>query len=286
MNQNSFFERKKTIRCRQQLVSLERPLVMGILNITPDSFYDGGRYTNSDKILEHAQKMVDEGASIIDVGAVSTRPKAPKISVGQEIERLTPVLEMLKKKIPSTLISVDTYQSKVAEFVVKNFEVDIINDISAGTMDKNMIETVAKLQVPYIAMHIQGTPQTMQQNPVYDDVVFDIIKFFSERISLMKQAGIADIIIDPGFGFGKTIKHNFELLKRLDEFKIFELPLLVGLSRKSMIYKTLNTTPESALNGTTALNMVALLNGTNILRVHDVREAVETVAIFNKIHNS
>lgn len=258
---------------------------MGILNITPDSFYDGGKYLYKENWISQTKKMLDEGADIIDIGAVSTRPNAKEISEEEELQRLIPVIKTLKNEFSGIIISVDTYRSKVARQAI-NEGASIINDISAGTFDENMIQTVAELNVPYIIMHIKGTPENMQQNPVYDDVIKEIMIFFSRRIELCKKAGVNDVIIDPGFGFGKTVEHNYEILKNLELFKIFELPILVGISRKSMINKVLNIRSTDALNGTTSLNTIALLKSANILRVHDVKQASETIKIVSELQNS
>lgn len=258
---------------------------MGILNITPDSFYDGGKYIAKENWISQTKKMLDEGADIIDIGAVSTRPGSKEISEKEELERLIPVIQTLKNIFPKIIISIDTYRSNVAMQMVKEGAA-IINDISAGTFDKKMIETVAELNVPYIMMHIKGTPDNMQQNPFYDNVTKEIMIFFSKQIELCKKAGINDIIIDPGFGFGKTVEHNYQILKNLELFKIFELPVLVGISRKSMINKVLKIKAENALNGTTSLNTIALMKGADILRVHDVKQASETIKIVSELQNS
>lgn len=254
---------------------------MGILNITPDSFYDGGKLKDDKAILGQAEKMLNEGASFLDVGGYSSRPGAVDVSINEEISRVIPALELVLKHFPDTLISVDTFRSEVAQKSVEAGAA-LVNDISAGCLDEHMIPTIAKLQVPYVMMHMRGTPQTMNDYTEYEDVTLDVLRFFSERISSARNAGINDLIVDPGFGFAKTIPQNFELLSYLDLFKNLDIPLLVGLSRKSMIYKTLNTTPQQALNGTTALNSIALLKGASILRVHDVKEAVECVELVEK----
>ncbi len=256
---------------------------MGILNVTPDSFYDGGRYDTEKEWLKQAEKMLGEGADIIDIGVVSTRPGTKEYSAKEEMEKLLPVLKSVKKKFPGIIISVDTYRSGVAEASADN-GADMINDISGGTLDEKMFEIIAKLNLPYILMHIQGSPENMQKNPVYDDVVREIITFFSSQLNKLKKFGINDVIIDPGFGFGKTLDHNYTILGKLEMFRIFELPLLVGVSRKSMINKLLNISPDEALNGTTALNTIALLKGASILRVHDVKEAVQCVRIVEKLN--
>ena len=272
-----------TINCSGKLLDLSEAKIAGILNVTPDSFYDGGRYTSEDKIIKRAEQLIEEGSDIIDIGAFSSRPDAKLISSEEEKKRLVPALTVIRKRFPELIISVDTYRSEIADFVVRNFETDIINDISGGNFDDKMFETIAKLQVPYIVMHIKGTPETMQKNPVYNDVVKDLLKYFSEKIESAKKIGINDIIIDPGFGFGKTINHNYQLLNKLEIFKITERPVMVGLSRKSMIYKLLNSKPEDVLPGTLALNMIALQKGANILRVHDVKETKQVIEVYKKL---
>jgi len=270
-----------TINCKGTLIDLSSPKVMGILNITPDSFFDGGKYKNDTDILIHVKKMLVDGATFIDVGAYSSKPGAIKISEDQEIKRILPVIDLLIREFPDIIISVDTFRSKVAELSI-NAGAAIINDISGGNMDENMFKTVAKLQVPYIIMHMLGTPQNMQKNPIYSDITHELISFFSDKIFKLHQLKLNDIIIDVGFGFGKTIDHNFELLKNLSLFKNLDTPVLVGISRKSMLYKTLDISAQEALNATTSANTIALLNGANILRVHDVKEAVEAIKIVNK----
>lgn len=271
-----------TINCKGILVDLSSPKVMGILNITPDSFYDGGRYKNPSQILQQTEKMLLEGATFIDVGAYSSRPSAIHISEQEELQRIVPVIELLIKEFPGILISVDTFRSVVAKETIAS-GASIVNDISGGNMDADMFHTVAALQVPYILMHMLGTPQNMQQNPTYDNIVTELIQFFAEKIYQLHQLKLNDIIIDVGFGFGKTITHNYELLKGLALFKHLDTPILAGLSRKSMLYKTLNITAQEALNATTAANTIALLNGASILRVHDVKEAVEAIKITNQM---
>lgn len=267
-----------TINCNGTLIDISKPKVMGILNITPDSFFDGGKYKNERDILLQTEKMLNNGAIFIDIGAYSSRPGAKHISEDEELQRIIPVIELLTQNFSDIIISVDTFRSKVAEEAVKA-GVAIVNDISGGKMDDNMFETVAKLQVPYILMHMQGTPQNMQQNPHYEDVTTEIISFFAAQIVKLRQLKLNDVIIDIGFGFGKTIQHNYELLNNLSLFKNLEVPILTGISRKSMLYKVLEITPKEALNATTVANTIALLNGTNILRVHDVKEAVEAIKI-------
>ncbi|MBE0423286.1 MAG: dihydropteroate synthase, partial [Lutibacter sp.] len=256
----------------------------GILNCTPDSFFDGGKYNNSTAIVNQVEKMLSEGATFIDVGAYSSRPGAKHISEEEELNRILPVIKLLIREFPSVLISVDTFRSQVAEQSIHHGAC-IVNDISAGEMDAIMFSTVAKLQVPYVMMHMQGTPQNMQQNPVYTNVVTDLLYYFSKKIAELHELGVNDIITDVGFGFGKTTEHNYRLLKHLALFKNLETPLLAGLSRKGMLYKPLGITAETALNATTAANTVALLNGASILRVHDVKEAVEAIKIVALLNN-
>ena len=267
-----------TINCKGTLIDLSTPKVMGILNITPDSFYDGGKYKNENDILQQVEKMLLEGATFIDIGAYSSRPGAANISEEEELKRIVPIVTLLVEKFPGIIISIDTFRSKVAEKTIESGAA-LINDISGGNMDSNMFETIAKLQVPYILMHMQGTPQNMQKNPSYKNVVTDVISFFAKQLFELRKLYVNDIIIDVGFGFGKTIEHNYELLKQLKLFKNLEVPILTGISRKSMLYKLLDITPKEALNATTVANTIALQNGTQILRVHDVKEAVEAVKI-------
>lgn len=270
-----------TLNCKGKLLVIDKPLVMGIINATPDSFYEGSRQQSGESILSQATKMVNKGADIIDVGGQSTRPGSKRISVEEELKRVLPAIEILLKNFPDAIISVDTYQSRVAQQCV-NEGAAIINDISAGNLDSDMIATVAKLGVPYICMHMKGTPDTMQENPVYENITREVLDFFIQKVDECKRAGINDVIIDPGFGFGKTISHNFKLLKEMNAFKMLERPVLVGLSRKSTVYKTLGVSAEDALNGTTVLHTVALQNGSNILRVHDVKEAKEAITLYQK----
>lgn len=271
-----------TINCKGKLINLSSPKVMGILNITPDSFYDGGKYKNESEIISQTEKMLIEGATFIDVGAYSSRPGAAHISEEEELQRIVPVIDLLNKEFPKIIISVDTFRSKIAKETIAAGAA-IINDISGGNMDAKMFETVATLQVPYILMHMLGTPQNMQKNPVYNDVIKDIISFFAAQIYKLHQLKLNDVIIDVGFGFGKTKNHNFEILKNLFLFKNLDAPILAGISRKSMLYKTLDITAQEALNATTSANTIALLNGSNILRVHDVKEAVEAIKIVNQV---
>jgi len=274
----------KTINCNQQLIDLSSPKVMGILNITPDSFFDGGKFKTDKSILLQTEKMINEGATFIDVGGYSSRPNAEHISEEEELKRVIPVIELLIKKFPDILISIDTFRSKVASNCIK-LGACMVNDISAGSMDAKMFTTIAELQVPYIIMHMQGTPQTMQRSPKYDDIIHEVILYFSKKIKELNRLNINDIIIDVGFGFGKTSQQNFELLGNLSLFDNFEIPILTGVSRKSMLYKLVDTTPEKALNATTVANTIALLNGTNILRVHDVKEAMEAIKIVNALES-
>lgn len=272
------------INCRGQLVDLSTPKVMGILNLTPDSFYDGGKYKSADDIIEQIGKMNNDGADFVDIGAYSSRPNASHISLEEETSRLMPVLELIVKEFPDLLISIDTFRSDIARMAIDKGAC-MINDISAGSLDKNMFTTIADLKVPYILMHMVGTPQNMQQNISYKNLLTDIISYFSKKVFELRKLGVNDLIIDPGFGFSKTLDQNFELLNNLDLFASFDLPILVGLSRKSMLYKLLNTGPENALNATTVANTIAVTKGVNILRVHDVKEAVELVKISNKTKN-
>ena len=270
------------INCKGQLIDLSVPKVMGILNLTPDSFYDGGRRKTRDEHLHQAEKMLAEGADFIDVGSYSSRPGAQDISEKEELERILPVVEDMVKQFPEIILSIDTFRSEVARQCVEAGAA-MVNDISAGNLDKNMMKTVAQLQVPYIMMHMRGNPQTMKDLNNYEDLVQEILFYFSEKIDRARELGINDLIVDPGFGFSKNIEQNFELLSKLQLFQSLELPILSGLSRKSLIYKTFNTSPNEALNGTTALNTVALMKGSNILRVHDVKEAVECVKLFQRL---
>ncbi|WP_405608429.1 dihydropteroate synthase [Polaribacter sp. Asnod1-A03] len=271
-----------TINCKGNLIDLSSPKVMGILNITPDSFFDGGKYKNESDILNQTEKMISDGATFIDVGAYSSRPGAKHISEEEELKRIIPVINLLIKNFPEIIISTDTFRSKVAQETI-NAGAAIVNDISGGKMDDNMFATVANLQVPCILMHMLGTPQNMQKDPIYNDVTQEIISFFAAQIHKLHQLKLNDIIIDVGFGFGKTIGHNFEILKNLSLFKSLDAPILAGISRKSMLYKTLDISAKEALNATTSANTIALLNGANILRVHDVKEAVQAIKIVNQI---
>ncbi|MGI9532599.1 dihydropteroate synthase [Lutimonas sp.] len=269
------------LNCKGQLLDVTRPKIMGILNVTPDSFYDGGRYKSEKEILNQVEKMLEEGATFIDLGAYSSRPNADHISEKEEMSRLLPMVKLLVKTFPGIHLSIDTFRSQIAKEAVYE-GAGLINDISAGGLDKNMFATVSNLQVPYCIMHMIGTPQNMQNNTTYEDLLKDMIHYFSKKIFELRQLGLNDILIDPGFGFSKTLNQNFELLQKMDLLNTFNLPVLVGLSRKSMLYKPLNSTAVQALNATTAAHMIALKKGAKILRVHDVKEAREAILIFEK----
>jgi dihydropteroate synthase len=276
-------DKSHMINLKGELVSLEMPLVMGILNITPDSFYDGGRFSDEKKLLQQCEKLLREGAAIIDVGAYSSRPGAMNVPEGEEWERIKYALTAIRRVFPDCVLSLDTFRAEIAHRAVDAFGVDLINDISGGTGDENMFKMVAQLGIPYVLMHMQGTPQTMQEKPEYLDVVADISLFFSKQVHKLKQLGVCDIILDPGFGFGKTLSHNYEILARFSEFKLHALPLLAGVSRKSMISKVLGVEAIDCLNGTSCVNTMALLQGANILRVHDVKQAVECIQLVSQI---
>jgi len=280
---DTFFYKTRWLNCSGKLLDLSAPLVMGILNITDDSFYDGGRFIDKEKMTAHVAKMLQEGAAIIDVGGQSTRPGAKRIDEKSEAEKVIRALQLLKNKFPDAVFSVDTFNASVAEAAIKEGAA-IINDVSGGTMDNKMFEVIAQHKVPYVLMHIQGTPETMQKNPSYKNVTAEVMDYFAEKIAALRSMGVNDIIIDPGFGFGKTIEHNYSLLARLELFRIFGLPVLCGFSRKSMVTKVLNISPADALNGTTVLNTIALMKGASMLRVHDIKEAVEAVKIVNSLH--
>lgn len=277
---DTFFSTKKTLNCNGKLIDLSSPIVMGILNITPDSFFDGGKYTDEQIILDHVNKMLCEGASIIDIGAYSSRPGANDVDEKEELKRLIPKIRLIKNLFPEIVISVDTFRARVAELAVQE-GAGMINDISGGTLDKDMLEFIAEVNTPYVLTHIQGSPQNMQENPRYDDVITEVIDYFLPKIEFLKNRGVKDIIVDPGFGFGKTLEHNYILLSNLNLFKALECPVMVGISRKSMINKILQTKPSEALNGTTVAHTIALLKGVNILRAHDVKQAIETLKIVN-----
>ena len=274
-----------TINVNGQLMEFSHTQVMGILNVTPDSFYAHSRKQTETEILARAHQIVDEGASIIDLGAYSSRANALDVSESEEMQRLRNALQIIRRELPDAILSIDTFRADVARMCVEEYGAAIINDISAGQMDNRMFPTIAQLGVPYIIMHMQGTPQNMQDSPHYDNLMKEVFYYFSEKVQRLRDLGVKDIILDPGFGFGKTIEHNYQLMNHLEEFNIFQLPLLVGISRKSMIYKLLGTTPEEALNGTTVLNTIALQKGAHLLRVHDVKAAVETVTLTEKMKN-
>jgi dihydropteroate synthase len=269
------------LKLNGSLYDLQTPIVMGVINITPDSFFALSRYKSDRTLLQQVETFLTEGATIIDIGGYSTRPQAEPITVDEEIKRISDALELICKKFPQAIISVDTFRSPVARFAVQQYNVAMINDISGGTLDPLMFETVSDLQVAYILMHTRGTPQNMQENTDYEDVTSEVLQFLVKRVAQLRLLGVNDVIVDPGFGFAKTLGQNYELMKKLSIFKQINAPLLVGVSRKSMIYNLLETDPQGALNGTTALHMLALLGGASILRVHDVKEAMETIKIFN-----
>jgi len=280
---DTFFSRKLTLNYNGEILNLSSTQIIGILNITPDSFYNGGKYNSIDKALQRTEQIIAEGGAIIDIGAYSSRPGAKNISEAEELTRLIPILKNIRQNFPDSILSVDTFRSDIAKKMVMEHGVNMINDISGGNFDDNMFKTIAELNVPYILMHMKGTPQDMQINPTYKNLIKEIFIFFSDRVEKLKSLGVNDVILDPGFGFGKTLDHNYELLKKLDFLKIFQLPISVGISRKSMIYKLLNSSASESLNGTTVLNTVALLSGVNLLRVHDVKEAVETIKLVTKL---
>ncbi|MBT7623095.1 MAG: dihydropteroate synthase [Flavobacteriaceae bacterium] len=274
-----------TININGTLLDLSTPKVMGILNITPDSFYDGGKFNSDKKILNQVDKMISQGADMIDIGGYSSRPNAKEVNIDEEIKRVLPAIELIKNKFNDIIISIDTFRSEVAKKAI-NTGASIINDISAGDLDPEMFNCVAELKVPYIMMHMKGTPNNMQKNPTYENVVSEIIKNLSNKLFLAKKAGIVDVIIDPGFGFGKTASHNYCILNNLSFFKELGCPILVGMSRKSMIYKLLDTNPKNALNGTICLNTISIINGAKILRVHDVKEAKEVITLTNFLNKN
>lgn len=281
-----FLKRKNTINLNGRILDLAQPIVMGIINVTPDSFFDGGKYKTEKKVIQRAEEILEQGGTVIDIGAVSTQPGLEGISTKDEIDRLLPAVKAVKKAFPEAFLSIDTYRSWVALKVIEECGPCIVNDVSGGVFDVHMFETIGKLGVPYILMHMQGTPLKMQENPVYEDIIREISLFFTDSIKKLTKAGVKDVIIDPGFGFGKTLEHNYELLNRLDSFKVFQLPLMAGVSRKSMIFKLLRSNPDEALNGTSIANTLALMGGADILRVHDVREASEAVRMLNMIRST
>ncbi len=281
---DTFFPRNLSINCRGNLLDLRTPKIMGILNVTPDSFYDGGKYTEKFSIRQRVRQIIEQGADIIDVGAFSSRPGSSYISEKKELERLIPALEIIRELDPGIPVSADTFRSKIAAKITSEYQVDIINDITAGEEDPMMFDFIAASNTPYIIMHMKGKPETMQKEPLYMDVVNEVLAWLEKKVNQLTERGVNDVLIDPGFGFGKSIEHNYTLMSGLEVFKALEIPLLIGVSRKSMTYKVLNSGPESALNGTTALHMYALMKGANILRVHDVKEAVEVKKLWEKLH--
>ncbi|MEQ7800714.1 dihydropteroate synthase [Pedobacter sp. ASV1-7] len=282
MAKDTFLNRKTTLNVKGRITDLSSPSVMGILNLTDDSFYSNSRISSLELALQRAETIINEGGKFIDIGAYSSRPGAIDVTERQEIDRIVPVVESITKSYPDVLISIDTFRAKVARFAIEA-GAHIINDIAAGNMDEAMFQTVASLKVPYIMMHMRGTPQTMQQHTDYNHLMLDMISYFSVKVDELKNLGVNDIILDPGFGFAKTLEQNYEVLRHMSDLDILELPILAGLSRKSMIYKFLGGGPEQALNGTTTLNTIALLKGANILRVHDVKAAVECIALVTKM---
>jgi dihydropteroate synthase len=281
-----FLKRKNSINLGGVLYEFSTPVVMGVINVTPDSFYDGGKMEDEKVMLSVVEKMVNDGASFIDVGAVSTKPGATMVSTKEELGRLLPAVHAIRNNFPEIPMSIDTFRSWVAVRVIDEIGPIIVNDISGGTLDSKMFETVGKMNVPYILTHILGTPRTMQENPQYDDVVREVSLWLSERVKKLTKLGVKDVIIDPGFGFGKNIEHNYDLLNRLDSFKVFQLPVMVGMSRKSMVWKLFKSAPEEALNGTSVVNIMALLGGADLLRVHDVKQAMEAIKIFEMLKST
>lgn len=283
-DKNTAFSKTHCLQCGDKILQIDYPVVMGILNLTPDSFYDGGRYHNESEILQKASEMLEEGASILDIGAVSTRPGAAEVSAGEELHRLLPVLKILRKTFPSAIISIDTYRSEVVRIAAAE-GAGIINDISAGRLDDGMLDAVALSGLPYVLMHMQGNPGNMQINPTYQDIGEELISFFSETLIKLGEHGIRQVILDPGFGFGKTLDNNYAILRNLNTFMSFGRPLLVGISRKSMLYRLLGTDAEGSLNATGIVHALALLKGANILRVHDVREAMQSIRLVDAFLN-
>ena len=279
---DTFFSKKQTLNFRGKLMNLVDPKIMGIVNVTPDSFYAGSRRPSKNEAIAQVDKILNEGADIVDIGGYSSRPGAEDISENEELRRLEPVIEQVRIKYPDAIISVDTFRSGVARKMLNDYNADMINDISAGDLDPEMIHVIAEYQVPYVMMHMKGTPQTMQKHTGYNNVVKEVMLYFAKKVDQCKKIGIHDVILDPGFGFGKTIEQNFQLMRQLKNFEIFELPLLVGISRKSMIYKITGQTPEEAITGTTVLHTFALQNGARLLRVHDVKECRETIQMMKK----
>lgn len=279
----TFYKKENLLNLGGEIISLSQPKVMGILNVTPDSFFDGGRYKDERSMLKRVESMLDEGADFIDVGGFSTRPGAEDVSEAEELSRILAAVRPIRKSFPNVRLSIDTFRASVVKRIIEAVGPSIINDISGGDLDAEMFKTVADLRVPYIMMHMQGTPQNMQDNPQYDDVVKDIMMLFAEKVKQLRLLGVNDIILDPGFGFGKSVENNYELINQLDAFELFELPILVGVSRKSMIWRCLDCSAEESLNGTSVVHTLALLGGASILRVHDVKEAVECIKIVEKL---
>ena len=269
------------INCKGKILDLNQPKVMAIVNLTPDSFYDGNKYNQNDELKHRIDDLIKSDVDIIDLGAMSSKPGSKEVPVTEELDRLGPALEYLQTLNHNSIISIDTYRSEVIKYAVAN-GAHMLNDISAGSIDESLLKTTATLKIPYVLMHMQGTPSTMQQSPEYNDVSYEVLTYFVDKLRQLRSLGIKDVILDPGFGFGKTVEHNFQLLKKMSVFKILDCPILAGVSRKSMIYKTLNTTADQALNGTTSLHMLALMNGAKILRVHDVNEAKECIKLYSK----
>lgn len=286
MDKDTFFQKKKSLRFRDKIFILNKPIIMGILNITPDSFYTGSRIYQTDEAIAAVESMIQNGATIIDIGAASTRPQAELVTPEEERTRLKPILIELSKQFPEIWFSIDTYHADIAKMCVEEYGFYMINDISAYSIDQNMFNTIIELNVPYVLMHMQGNPQNMQKNPHYDNVENEVFQFLGKKMYELKAHGLNDIIVDPGFGFGKSLQHNYQLLKNLNHFKALNSPILVGLSRKSMVYKLLETTPEKALNGTAVLQTIAILNGADIIRTHDVKETNEIISLLNYYWNA
>jgi dihydropteroate synthase len=282
---DTFFHKRQTLNLKGDLMDLSTPKIMGILNATPDSFFDGGKYQQLDEAIIRIEKMIEEGVDILDIGAFSTRPGADIINEKEELKRLSSLLPGISKRFPNLPISIDTFRSEIAKATVA-MGAHIINDVSGGNLDDKMFKTVGELKVPYVLMHMQGTPQTMQNKPTYEHVVAEILEDLGKKTYELVSYGVNDVIVDPGFGFGKTVEHNYQILNQLTDFKMIEMPILVGFSRKSMINKVLNTKPESALNGTTILNTMAIERGADILRVHDVKEAKQVITLHKQLHSS
>lgn len=281
--QAGLFDKSRSVQIRGKIFDLSFPRVMGVINLTPDSFYDGSRFFKSEAISKRIEQFITDGADFIDIGAYSSRPGAKHIDEKEELTRLEPTLKLLSDQFPEVIVSLDTFRSSIAQIAVEKYGVSLINDISAGELDKKMFKTVSRLQVPYIMMHMKGNPQNMQENPVYDNLMREITVFFAKKVLSARESGIKDLIIDPGFGFGKTLDHNYQLLQNLEILKIIDCPLLVGLSRKSMIYRQLEVQAEDAMAGSVVLNTIAILKGANILRVHDVKETIQAVKLCTKL---